>query len=136
KLESLGLLAGGIAHDFNNLLTGILGNASLAFTEVSADDPVRMRMRQIVQASERAAFLTRQMLAYAGRGRFVTEAIDLGDLVREISALVRTSIPKTVELKLDFAPDLPPIEADPAQMQQVIMNLVINRAEAIGENAT
>ena len=136
KLESLGLLAGGIAHDFNNLLTGILGNASLAFTEVPADDPVRMRLRQIVQAGERAAFLTRQMLAYAGRGRFVTEAIDLGDLVREISTLVRTSIPKTVELKLDLAPDLPPIEADPAQMQQVIMNLVINGAEAIGENAT
>jgi CheY-like chemotaxis protein len=94
-----------------------------------------MYLRSIVQAGERAAFLTRQMLAYAGRGRFVTEAIDLGGLVREISELVRTSIPKSVELKLDFAPNLPPIEADPAQMQQVIMNLVINGAEAIGENA-
>ncbi len=94
KLESLGLLAGGIAHDFNNLLTGMIGNASLAYSELPADDPLRMHLREIVQAGERAAFLTRQMLAYAGKGRFVTEKIDLGDLVREISALIRTSIPK------------------------------------------
>ncbi len=136
KLESLGLLAGGIAHDFNNLLTGITGNASLAYAESAPDDPVRMRLRSVLQAAERAAFLTRQMLAYAGRGRFVTQTIDLGNLVREISTLVRTSVPKTVEVKLDLAPDLPPIEGDPAQIQQVVMNLVINGAEAIGENAT
>ena len=83
-------------------------------------------LREIVQAGERAAFLTRQMLAYAGRGRFVTEKIDLGDLIREISTLVRSSIPKTVLVQMDLAPDLPPIEADPAQIQQVVMNLVIN----------
>jgi len=136
KLESLGLLAGGIAHDFNNLLTGILGFASLAYSKVPVDDPVRPHLRGIVQAGERAAFLTRQMLAYAGKGRFVTETMDLGELVREISELVRTSISKTVELKLDLASNLPPIEADPAQIQQIVMNLVINGAEAIGENAT
>jgi two-component system CheB/CheR fusion protein len=133
KLESLGLLAGGIAHDFNNLLTGIMGHASLAYSETPADQPLRRRLREIVQASERAAFLARQMLAYAGKGRYVIETMDLGDLVREISVLIRTSIPKTVELKLDLAPDLPPIDADPAQVQQVVMNLVINGAEAIGE---
>lgn len=136
KLESLGLLAGGIAHDFNNLLTGILGNASLAYSESRVDDPMRLRLRDVVQASERAAFLTRQMLAYAGKGRFVTEMLDMGTLVREISSLVRTSIPKSVELKLHLAPDLPAIEADPAQIQQIVMNLVINGAEAIGENTT
>jgi CheY-like chemotaxis protein len=136
KLESLGLLAGGIAHDFNNLLTGILGNASLAYSETSADQPLRMRLREIVRATERAAFLSRQMLAYAGKGRYVIETMDLGDLVTEISVLVRTSIPKAVELKLDLAPNLPPIDADPAQVQQVVMNLVINGAEAIGENTT
>ena len=136
KLESLGLLAGGIAHDFNNLLTGILGFASLAYSQVPVDDPVRPHLRAIVQAGERAAFLTRQMLAYAGKGRFVTATMDLGELVAEIAALVRTSISKTVELKLDLASELPPIEADPAQIQQVVMNLVINGAEAIGENAT
>jgi signal transduction histidine kinase/CheY-like chemotaxis protein len=133
KLESLGLLAGGIAHDFNNLLTGILGNASLALSDTSPDQPVRFQLRQIVDAAERASFLTRQMLAYAGRGRFVTADIDLGDLVREISGLVRTSISKAVDLKLETAPNLPPIKSDPAQIQQLIMNLVINGAEAIGD---
>jgi CheY-like chemotaxis protein len=93
-----------------------------------------MRLREIVRATERAAFLSRQMLAYAGKGRYVIETMDLGDLVTEISVLVRTSIPKAVELKLDLAPNLPPIDADPAQVQQVVMNLVINGAEAIGEN--
>jgi CheY-like chemotaxis protein len=93
-----------------------------------------MRLREVVQAGERAAFLTRQMLAYAGRGRFVTERIDLGAFVRDISALLRTSISKSIELGLDLAPDLPAVEADPAQIQQVVMNLVINGAEAIGEN--
>jgi CheY-like chemotaxis protein len=87
-----------------------------------------------VAAAERAAFLTRQMLAYAGKGQFVTTILDLSDLVREISTLVRTSIPKSVDLKLDLASNLPPIEADPAQLQQVLMNLVINGAEAVGEN--
>ena len=134
KLESLGLLAGGVAHDFNNLLTGIIGNASLVYSELPADQPSRMRLREVVRAGERAAFLTRQMLAYAGKARFVTERIDLEELIREISALVQTSIPKSVELKLDLAANLPPIEADPAQIQQVVMNLVINGAEAIGEN--
>jgi len=134
KLEGLGLLAGGIAHDFNNLLTGILGNASLALSDTTPDQPIRLRLRQIVEAAERAAFLTRQMLAYAGRGRFVTANIDLGELVGEISGLLRTSIPRAVDLKLELAPDLPPIEADPAQLHQVVMNLVINGAEAIGEN--
>jgi len=134
RLEGLGLLAGGIAHDFNNLLTGILGNASLAYSEAAADQGVRMRLREIVQAAESAAFLTRQMLAYAGRGRFVIESLDLGELVKDISALMRTSIPRSVELKLDLAPNLPAIDADPAQIQQVVMNLVINGAEAIGED--
>jgi len=127
------LLAGGIAHDFNNLLTGIIGNASLAASEISPDQPLRMRLREIVRAGERAAFLTRQMLAYAGKGRFIIEKIDLGDLIREISTLVQTSVPKSVELKMDLAPNLPLIAADPAQIQQVIMNLVINGAEAIGD---
>jgi len=133
KLETLGILAGGIADDFNNLLTGILGNASLALTETSPEEPVRVRLREIAEAAERAGFLTRQMLAYAGKGRFVTSRIDLGDLVREISALLRTSIARSVELKLDLARNLPPIEADPSQMQQVVMNLVLNGAEAIGK---
>ena len=135
KLEGLGLLAGGIAHDFNNLLTGVLGNASLAFSELTPDQPARGRLREIMQAGERAAFLTRQMLAYAGRGRFVVERTELNGLIQEMTTLVRTSIPKSVEVMLDLAPNLPVVEADVSQIQQVVMNLVINGAEAIGENA-
>jgi two-component system CheB/CheR fusion protein len=133
KLESLGLLAGGIAHDFNNLLTGIMGNASLLFADMPPDDPARAQLRSIVRASERAADLTRQLLAYAGKGRLRTEQIGLSDLIREILTLVHTSIPRSVDVKLDLAPDLPPLEADPAQIQQLVMNLAINGAEAIGE---
>jgi two-component system CheB/CheR fusion protein len=133
KLESLGLLAGGIAHDFNNLLTGILGNASLGLTELPDSAPMRRYFREIVSASERAADLTRQLLAYAGKGRFVLERIDLSQLVREIEPLIHTSIPKMVDIQLDLGAGLPSIEADPGQIQQLVMNLIVNGAEAIGE---
>ena len=133
KLESLGLLAGGIAHDFNNLLTGIMGNASLGLTELPDSAPIRRYFREIVSASERAADLTRQLLAYAGKGRFVLERIDLSQLVREIEPLIHTSIPKMVDIQLDLGAGLPCVEADPGQIQQLVMNLIINGAEAIGE---
>jgi PAS domain S-box-containing protein len=134
KLESLGVLAGGVAHDFNNLLTGILGNASLAADAMPASNPNRRVLEECITAAERAAQLTRQLLAYAGKGRFVTEAVNLSVLVREISALVQTSIPRKVQVRLELADDLPLIEADTGQLQQVIMNLVINGAEAIGDH--
>ena len=133
KLESLGLLAGGVAHDFNNLLTGILGNASLVLEMLSPPEPERSMLEDVVRASERAAELTRQLLAYAGKGKFVVQPVHLSDLVREISQLVRSSIPRQVELKMMLPPDLPVVEADPSQMQQLVMNLVINAAEAIGD---
>jgi CheY-like chemotaxis protein len=132
-LESLGLLAGGIAHDFNNLLTGILGNASLGLTELPDSAPMRRYFREIVSASERAADLTRQLLAYAGKGRFVLERIDLSQLVREIEPLIHTSIPRMVDIQLDLAAGLPAVEADPGQIQQLVMKLIVNGAEAIGE---
>jgi CheY-like chemotaxis protein len=134
KLESLGVLAGGVAHDFNNLLTGILGNASLALESVSLHHPVRGLLRDVVTASERASHLTRQLLAYAGKGRFIIEPVDVSTLVREIGSLIQTSIPKYVQLRLDLADDLPLIAADAVQIQQIVMNLVINGAEAIGSN--
>ncbi len=133
KLESLGLLAGGIAHDFNNLLTGIMGNASLALTDPQDSASSRRYLRDIVEASQRAADLTRQMLAYAGKGRFAIERIDVSQMIREIEPLIRTSIPKMVAIQLELGARLPPVEADPAQIQQLIMNLIINGAEAIGE---
>jgi PAS domain S-box-containing protein len=134
KLESLGVLAGGVAHDFNNLLTGILGNASLVADSLHPANPNRRILDECVKSAERAALLTRQLLAYAGKGRFVTESIDLSALVREISTLIQTSIPRKVEVRLDLADDLPAVEGDAGQIQQVIMNLIINGAEAIGEN--
>ena len=132
KLESLGVLAGGVAHDFNNLLTGILGNASLALENTRPHSSDRLLLEEVMKAAERAADLTRQLLAYAGKGRFVMRTVNLSEMVREISGLVQTSIPKTVQVRLQLADPLPGIDADPGQLQQVIMNLVINGAEAIG----
>jgi PAS domain S-box-containing protein len=135
RLESLGVLAGGIAHDFNNLLTGIIGNASLALEELPSK-PGRTWLQAVVAAGEQAAALTRQLLAYAGKGPFVTQPLDLSDLVRETSHLIQSSIPPNVQLILELAENLPAIEGDVAQLQQVIMNLVINGAEAIGGGRT
>jgi PAS domain S-box-containing protein len=134
KLESVGLLAGGVAHDFNNLLTTVLGHASLLLPQAS---PVqRESLEAIIAGSERAAELTRQLLAYAGKARFHIREADLSALVRGMTDLVRLSIPKSIELKLDLAENLPAIKVDTGQFQQVIMNLVMNAAEAIGEGRT
>ena len=134
KLESLGVLAGGVAHDFNNLLVGILGNASLALESISPASPVREMLQDVVKATEQAAHLTKQLLAYAGKGRFFIQAIDLSEMIKETVSLLQTSIPRSVQLRLNLAGNLPCIEADATQMQQLLMNLVINGAEAIGEN--
>jgi PAS domain S-box-containing protein len=134
KLESIGLLAGGVAHDFNNLLTGILGNTSLVLEELPEGNRLRPMLENVMLASERAADLTRQLLAYSGKGRFFVQSSDISVLVREISSLIQSSIPKKVQLRLDLAPDLPMVDVDTAQIQQLIMNLVINGAEAIGED--
>jgi len=133
KLESLGVLAGGLAHDFNNLLTGIMGNASLAAEEAGDPERVRQRTEEILLAGERAAALIRQILAYAGKGRFVVARLDLSEQIRDILPLLRPSISRRIELDLDLPSNLPRIEADPSQIQQLVMNLAINAAEAIGE---
>ena len=133
KLESLGVLAGGIAHDFNNLLTGILGNASLALDDLTPGSPARESVEAVISASERAAQLARQMLAYSGKGHFVLERLDLSARVRDTLPLIKSSIPASVELQLDLGEGLPAVEADGAQLQQLIMNIIINGAEAIPE---
>ena len=135
KMESVALLAGGIAHDFNNLLVGIIGNASMAADLLEPTHQAGSLLRDVLEAGERAAHLTREMLAYSGKGRFVIEPVVLSDMVREVVALVRSSVPNHVTLRLDLQPDLPPILADLAQIQQVVMNLVINAAKAIGDRA-
>jgi two-component system cell cycle sensor histidine kinase/response regulator CckA len=132
RLESIGVLAGGVAHDFNNLLTGMIGNTSLALDSMLPSDPKYVLIEDALRAAERASDLTRQLLAYAGKGRYVLQVIDLSALVRDISKLVTASIPKTVQLRLQLADDLPAVEADAGQLQQVVMNLIINGAEAIG----
>jgi PAS domain S-box-containing protein len=131
KLESLGVLAGGIAHDFNNLLTGMLGNASL-LSETLAGSREAETAEALVEASERMARLTQQMLAYSGKGRLVVTSLDLSHEVTRIATLIHASIPKHVELHLTLAKDIPFVEADASQIQQVVMNLVINAAESIG----
>lgn len=135
KMESLGVLAGGIAHDFNNLLMGVLGHAGLALEQLNPLHPARRNLEAIQKAGQRAADLTRQMLAYSGRGQFVVRNLDLTAQVEEMVHLLEVSLPKTVVLKLDLRRGLPTISADAAQVQQVIMNLVINAAEAIGETS-
>jgi PAS domain S-box-containing protein len=133
KLESIGVLAGGIAHDFNNLLTGIAGNASLARATLPPDHPAQPMLRDALQAGERAAGLTAQLLAYAGKGRFFLQVLDLPRLVRELTHLVRATIPRKVEIRLELAEACPRVFGDPSQLQQLVMNLVINGAEAVGE---
>ena len=134
KLESLGILAGGLAHDFNNLLVPIMGNAALGLEAIPSGHPLGGFLREIVLASDKAANLTRQMLAYAGKGRLAIQALDISELVSDTERLLRSSCAKNVDLRLDLGEDLPCIEADPGQMQQIIMNLVINAAEAIPED--
>lgn len=134
KMESLGILAGGIAHDFNNLLVAILGQTSLALSHLPANPlAARESVEKAVKAAERAADLTRQLLAYSGRGQFAIRALQLNDLIRENLELFEVSLPKTVQLHTSLAADLPLIEADAGQMQQIIMNLILNAAEAIGQ---
>jgi PAS domain S-box-containing protein len=133
KLESLGVLAGGIAHDFNNLLVGILGNAGLAADTVGSTSPAGQMLAGVVSAAERAAKLTRQLLAYAGRDNRRTSAVNLDALVADILPLLHASVPRTVDLRLRLDGNLPLIEGDEGQLQQIVMNLVINGAEAIPE---
>ncbi len=133
KLESLGVLAGGIAHDFNNLLTAILGNLNLAQLVVSPESPAQPYLDAVEKIVLKAAELTRQMLAYSGKGRFVIRSHDLNTVVREMAHLLGVSISKKATLRLELDPEIIPFEADAAQIQQVILNLVTNASDAIGD---
>jgi PAS domain S-box-containing protein len=133
KMESLGLLAGGIAHDFNNLLMGILGNADLALAKLAPEAPARPFVQRIDTAAQRAADLTNQMLAYSGKGRFVVEPINLSRLVEEMGHLLATVTSKRATVSYRLARDLPPVEADATQIRQVVMNLITNASDALGD---
>lgn len=133
KLESLGVLAGGIAHDFNNLLTTIMGNANLAHDQLPEDSPVRHHLASIDIATQRAADLAHQMLAYTGRGQLASTEFDLNATIQELMTLLSASISKKINLSCVLSENLPFVKGDPTQVHQVIMNLVINAAEAIGD---
>jgi len=135
KMESLGVLAGGIAHDFNNILMAVLGHAELALGEISPMSPARSNLAEISTAARRAADLCRQMLAYAGKASFALERMELRDLVEEMAHLLKTAISKKAILNLHLERGLPPIEADPSQIRQIVMNLIINASEAIGDRS-
>jgi PAS domain S-box-containing protein len=134
KLESIGVLAGGIAHDFNNLLHVVLGNADIALSNLNTGSPAREPLEEVVRATLRAADLTRQLLAYSGKGAFVVRHLDLSTEVREMATLLRTSISKQATLAWELASDLPAVSADPTQIRQIVMNLITNASDALGES--
>jgi PAS domain S-box-containing protein len=133
RLESLGILAGGVAHDFNNILTGIFGNCELATYALGPDSPALGHVEQIRESARRAAGLCNQMLAYSGKGRFSLRALDLSEVALSVSHLLKTSISRQATLELQLQSDLPAVEAEPPQIQQVVMNLLMNASDAIGD---
>ena len=131
KLESLENLAGGIAHDFNNLLMGVLGNAELALSSLPPGTPARADIEGVRQAATRASELANQMLAYSGKGRFVTETLGLSEVTANMSHLLEASLPKTTTLDYQLDEQSSPIEGDKAQIRQVLLTFVTNASEAL-----
>lgn len=134
KLESLGLLAGGVAHDFNNLLTAILVNAELLRSAVSTDDSAES-VSQIIQTTESAADLCSQLLAYSGRGKFLFGPIDLNATIEEMLRLTQVTVSKKASVSHVLRPNLPAIEGDTSQVRQIVLNLVTNASEALGDES-
>ncbi len=133
KLQSLENLAGGVAHDFNNFLTGILGYADLAQLSLTEDSPVRNHLEHLRLGGKRAAALTQQLLAYSGKGPMHFRPLRLSVLVERVVRDLRTSIPASCSLRCDLAPELPGIEADTEQIEEIVRQLVGNAVEAIGD---
>jgi len=134
KLEGLGVLAGGIAHDFNNLLVGMMGYAGLALTKLRPESPAHTYVERIEQSAQRAAELTNQLLAYSGKGTFMIRPLNLSTLAIEMGRLLSASVSKKAVLKYNCNPDLPLIQGDAAQLHQVIMNLITNASDALGDD--
>ncbi len=133
KLESLGVLAGGIAHDFNNILTGVLGHAELLLRRGEGEPALRRSLEAIQREALRATELTNQMLAYSGKGSFVVGDVGLSDLVGEMASFLRASVPRGVDLEFDLAEPSPTVRGDASQLRQVLVNLVANAHEAVGD---
>ena len=131
KMEAVGQLAGGVAHDFNNLLTAILGYCNLMIDDIPKEDPLRQDLAEIKAAGERAAALTRQLLAFSRRQILQPQVVDVNALVRQMEKLLRRLISEDVELVTALAPDLPAIRVDPASIEQVLVNLAVNARDAM-----
>ncbi len=135
KLESLGVLAGGIAHDFNNLLLAMLGSAEAALLQIASESPLGESIQRIRKAALRAAELTNQLLAYSGKGQFVVQTVDLNALVRDMVELLEVTTGRRATLEYAFAAELPGVTGDVSQLRQVVMNLITNAVDAIGEHS-
>jgi CheY-like chemotaxis protein len=135
RLESLGVLAGGIAHDFNNLLMAILGNAELARIKAAPESDIQRHLRAIADTSQQGAELCRQLLVYSGGRTLTMQPVDLNQVVQDTSSLLRVSISKKAEVELDLAKAPPTLAGDPSQLRQIVMNLVVNASEALGDQA-
>jgi PAS domain S-box-containing protein len=133
QMESVALLAAGVAHKFNNLLTGIMGNASVAAGMMSGAGLTREPLDNVVHAARRAAYLTRQLLAYSGQGMVTIGKLNISRLVAESAEFFRASAPPNVEVDLNLASDPPAVEGDAALIEQAILNLLVNASEAIGD---
>lgn len=133
RLESLGVLAGGIAHDFNNLLTVIMGHAGMAMQKLQHEPSLQHHLQRVVTASESAATLCEQMLAYSGKGAFIVKRLDISTAVEGISQLLSATVNKSVQIEMHLMQNTPEIEGDEGQIQQVLMNLMINASEAMAE---
>lgn len=135
KLESLGVLAGGVAHDFNNLLMGIMGNAHLALAGTQPDSPLRHHLTEIENIARRAALLANQMLAYAGQSQFAVRPLNLSEMIHDMAPLLTACVPRRLQLRYDLQDGLPPVLADDRQLRQMLIALIDNAREAIGNRA-
>ncbi len=136
KMEAVGMLAGGIAHDFNNLLTIITGYGQLIMNNLPEDNPSRHSAEQIVKAGERAAALTKQLLAFSRRQVLQPKVLDVNMLVKTLSTMLQRLIGEDIELRLALSPELGRVNADPGQLEQVLMNLAVNARDAMPHGGT
>jgi len=134
KRDSLSVMAGGIAHDFNNLLMGVLGNAGIVLDELPEDALIRKNVVQIEKAARRAAELTKQLLAYSGKGRFVIETLNLNVVLEDMQPLLASAVSKKAEIVFDLTPNLSFIEGDATQLRQLVLNLALNASEALEDH--
>lgn len=134
KLESLGVLAGGIAHDFNNLLSAIMGNIDLTIHNLPKEGSGQKYLESALLASKRAADLCSQLLAYSGKGISEFKKVDLNSVINEMMSILEVSVSKKTIFEINILQNIPMICADPSQIRQIVMNLVINASEALGES--